>query len=88
MEQHMFVIRDSKSESYTNPTFSRTISEAERQFSLHVNEKHQNNLLNQFPEDFDLYKVGTYNPKTGIITELDTPQHIAKAVSLLKQSKS
>ncbi len=81
----MTAIRDSKAESFNQPMLHRTLAEAERQFSLHVNEKNPNNFLNQYPEDYDLYKIGSYNEKTGTLEKLDSPVHVAKAISLLKK---
>lgn len=84
----MTVIRDSKAEAFNLPMLHRTIEEAKRQFSLHVNEKNQDNLLNLYPEDYDLYEIGSYNQKTGTLEKLDTPLHITKAISLVKKEAS
>lgn len=78
----MYSIRDQKAECFNTPFFKTTHGEAERDFRVAVND--ENTSLNQFPDDFDLYFVGTYDTNTGRLTSLDTPQHVIKAVRCLK----
>lgn len=84
MQTEMVVIRDSKADCYNNPWYTRTLGEAERNFRELVNDKET--LVGKYPEDYDLYKIGTYDQKNGTITVLDTPQHVCKGVSLVRQS--
>jgi len=80
MEKKIFSIRDSKTETFGQPFYQHTHAEAERNFSKLV--KDDKSTINSFPEDFDLYYLGTYNDQTGLIMSLDTPQHCIKAVNL------
>lgn len=78
----MYSVRDSKGETYSPPFLAKTPGEAERMFT---NEVHNTqSQISKYPEDFDLYHLGTYDDVTGKITSLDSPQHVVKAVNLLK----
>lgn len=80
MELKMFSIRDSKAEVYNQPHFCLQVGEAERNLMRLVRDPQS--MISQFPEDYDLYLVGLWNDKTGVMESLATPQHIAKAVAL------
>jgi len=84
MNQDIFTIRDSKADSYGIPFYSPTPGTAERQLKDLTNDPQS--MVCKYPEDYDLYKIGSYNQLTGNITKLDTPQHVCKAISLKKQS--
>lgn len=73
-----FSIRDAKAEIFNTPFFAKTHGEAERQFRTLVND--EKSVPFQYPEDFDLYFVGTYDDNTGKFESLSTPQHVLKAV--------
>ena len=84
MQQEIFTIRDSKAGSYGIPFYSPTPGTAERQLRELTNDPQS--MVHKYPEDYDLYKIGSYNQLTGNLEKLDTPQHICKAISLKKQS--
>jgi len=83
MELRIYSIRDAKAELYNQPFFQKTHGEAERNFTQLVND--QKSMVSQFPDDFDLYFVGTYDDQKGVLKSLDTPQHIMKAISVTKR---
>lgn len=83
IRQHMYSVRDSKAEVYNVPFYFQTHGEAERSFTQVANDPKTN--INQFPEDFDLYHLGTYDQITGIMTPLQTPQHMLKAIAVVKK---
>lgn len=83
MQMRMYSIRDSKAEIFNMPFYKHTHGEAERDFQRLVNSDDQSNIKS-FPEDYDLYYIGLYDDQTGKIEPLDTPQHIVKAVQLVK----
>lgn len=78
MIQQIYSIRDAKAEYYTQPFYAKTHGEAERQFNQWCND--DKTAMHKFPEDFDLYHIGTLDDSTGKIAALDTPHHITKAV--------
>lgn len=84
MELKIYSIRDSKGEIYKSPFYKTTHGEAERDFHTIVNNK--DTLVAQYPEDFDLYHIGTFDDNNGKIRSLDTPEHIIKAVNCVKKS--
>lgn len=80
MQLRIFSIRDAKAEIFNPPFYKHTPGEAEREFTrLAKDDKSQ---VFQFPDDYDLYMLGTYDDQSGKITSLDTPQHIVKAVQV------
>lgn len=86
MELKVFSIRDSKGEIFHQPFFNKSHGEAERNFRELTND--QKSMISKYPEDFDLYYLGTYDDNSGRMEPLDTPQHIIKAVNVKQQSIS
>lgn len=82
MEHKVYSIRDAKGEIFNFPFYKKTHGEAERDFTTLVNDP-KSTVFN-FPEDFDLYYLGSYDDVSGKLITLDTPQHIVKAVQLKK----
>lgn len=80
MELKLFSIRDSKGEVYNTPFFQKSHGEAERSFRELI--KDEKSMVSKYPDDFDLYYLGTYDDQTGVIKPTDTPQHLVKAVAL------
>lgn len=80
MQLKMYSIRDQKAEIWNVPFYKKTHGEAERDFHQAVLD--EKSMLNKYPEDYDLYFVGTYDDQTGVTISVDTPQHMAKAVTV------
>jgi len=78
----MFSIRDTKAEIFNPPFFKHTHGEAERDFSTLVND--EKSMPSKYPEDYDLYYVGTYDDQTGKLSPVDTPEHLIKAIQVKK----
>lgn len=76
----MYSVRDAKTETYNPPWYKLTHGQAERDFKTMTNDS--KSPIYQYPEDFDLYYVGEYNESNGKLSSLDTPQHVAKAISM------
>lgn len=85
MELRTYSIRDAKGEIFLTPFLKKTHGEAERDFTTLVNDNQS--MPNKYPEDFDLYYIGTFCDQKGIYQCLDTPQHIVKAVQVLRQQQ-
>ncbi len=79
----MFSIRDAKAEIFNPPFFKTTAGEAERDFHQAVNDP--STMLNKYPTDYDLYYLGEYDDMSGKFSNLESPQHVIKAVQLIKQ---
>lgn len=84
MELRVYTIRDAKGEVFHPPFYKKTHGEAERDFQTLVRDG--KSQVNQYPEDFDLYYLGTYDDYTGKLSSLDTPQHMMKAVQLVQNN--
>lgn len=67
----MFVIYDSKSESYGQPFYQQATGAAIRGFSDEANGKRADSAIAAHPEDYTLFEIGTYNHSTGLIEILD-----------------
>jgi hypothetical protein len=79
-------IRDQKGECFNTPYFCRTIGEGERNFEQLVNDP--KSLPGTYPDDFDLYHVADFDDQTGKFQYLDTPQHLCKAIQMVKKLDS
>lgn len=82
MVLRMYSVRDSKGEIFNVPFFKKTHGEAERDFHMLAND--EKGLVSKFPDDYDLYFIGSYDDQSGKVEALDTPQHILKAVQARK----
>lgn len=80
MTMRAYSIRDAKAKVFGPPFYKSTHGEAERALVMLL--KDEKSMINQFPEDYDLYHVGEYDDQTGVFAPLDTPTHIVKAVQL------
>ena len=80
----MYSIRDAKAEIFKPPFFKSTHGEAERDYRTLCNDTQS--LVNRYPEDFDLWFIGTYDDTSGKMESLATPQHIIKAVQCIQNS--
>lgn len=81
MITRLYSIRDSKTGIYHKPWYSLNNEDAERGFKTVVNNPKSENI-HDFPEDFDLFFLGTYDDNTGLVTPEPTPIHVQKAIHL------
>jgi len=84
METQLISLRDAKAESFTAPKAHKTIGEAERFLQHIVNTPGEGNFLNLYPEDYDMYHLGTFDDQTGKMKLFDSPRHLSKAVTFKK----
>lgn len=81
-EYKIYSVRDSKGAAYAPPFYQASDAEAERMFRrLSLDPQ---SMVAQFPEDYDLFHLGTFDATTGQITPSDTPRHIMKALGASK----
>lgn len=71
----VFGIYDSKVGAYLPPFMMKTIGEAERALSSHVNDLQHN--FCKYAEDFTLFELGSWNDDTGKYDLHDTPRSIS-----------
>lgn len=79
----LFVVYDTKSETYTPPQAYNALGEALRSFTDAANDK--NSMVGLHPEDFSLFEVGSYDIQTAKFELLATKKHIADALDLITE---
>lgn len=80
MKYKIVTIRDRVSDLFGQPSFVVHIGGHIRQFGDEIKRPHTDerpNSLNQHPEDFDLYLLGTYDDETGRFENEERPKQIA-----------
>lgn len=82
MQTNLYSMFDQKTKFFHAPIYLTNDAEAIRNFSMVVNDSKGKNPVNLFPEDYDLYHLGTFDDITGYITPLKSPQHVIKAIQL------
>ena len=65
MEQGIYSVYDSLAEAYMEPWFAKNDATARRSFSVAINEVGHN--FNKFPQDFVLFKIGSWDADSGVI---------------------
>ena len=79
MIEQIFSVYDVKAKIYSPPIFFQQTGQVARLFADSINkEGHQYNL---HPEDYNLYVLGTYNPRSGKIVAQD-PELLYSGTSL------
>jgi len=64
---NLYSIRDKKANDFGTPMAMPTDAHAVRAFQQEVNRADTGNMLNQYPEDFAIYKIGTFDSYNGDI---------------------
>lgn len=77
----IYSIRDTKGQCFGPIWIKRSHGEAERDFQRVA--KDPQSLVAMYPEDFDLYYMGQYDDKSGLLFPLKTPEHLVKAISMI-----
>lgn len=67
----IFVVYDSKSESYGQPFFQQATGAAIRGFSDEANGKRAESAIAAHPEDYTLFEIGSYDHSDGTMKLLD-----------------
>lgn len=86
MKMFIIVMRDITANVYGQPNFVGNLGGAIRTFADQVNDPKRDTVLSQHPEDFELYKVGTYEDNT-CEWELHKPEQIATGKNLLRNTQ-
>jgi len=81
----MYSVYDTKAEQYGTPVYCRTDAEARRQFGQVVND--ENTEFAKHPEDFLLYRVGSFDQESGIVTA-EPATCVARAIEFKKENNN
>lgn len=76
---NVYSVRDSKSEIYHAPQYFNT-DEAAKRWIADMLQYSPEAPVTKFPEDYDLYHLGTFDQTTGQINAFETPSHVVKAI--------
>lgn len=82
MKKKIFAVYDDKAQTYNSPLFLNTDGEALRALSDEVN--NPESLIHKHPDDFRLYRLGSYDSDTGAITPED-PVRLGVASEYLRK---
>jgi len=89
----MVSVRDAKTEAFGRPFFVQSDGQAIRSFDDEVNRSAEDNIMHHHPEDFQLFKIGTFDDSTGrvdttipkmLIAASDVKQIKLKNISVVK----
>lgn len=79
MKYSIYCVRDNKT-SFMTPTIDQNDGSAMRNFAYAV--EHTEGILSASRQDFDLYKLGSFDSDTGLITSLTVPELIMSGASV------
>lgn len=83
MSKSVVAIRDLKASAFLYPHFEVSDGVSVRSFGDSVND--ERSLISQHPQDYQLFKVGEFDERTGLITPLLTPELLASAIEFVKE---
>ncbi|UOF82702.1 DNA binding protein vP5 [Microviridae sp.] len=82
MFQVIVSVKDTAAQAFGRPVFVPAVPVAVRSFRDEVNRKDSDQDLSKYPDDFELYELGSFDDSTGIIQLLDAPRMVARAKDL------
>lgn len=65
MKMNVFAVYDGKASFFGRPFFEQTDASAIRVFADAVNDGNPNNMWNRHPEDYSLWRVGSFDDALG-----------------------
>lgn len=81
MKVNQYSIYDQTAEAFVQPFFMHNDGLAIRAFQDNVNSGDDNNIA-KHPEQFQLYRLATFDDKSGIIEPLEAPKILANGLEL------
>lgn len=66
----VYAVRDLKADGFGTPMIYVNENVAKRDFDYRI---HNDNSMGFSPNDYDLYHIGSFNSRTGVIEGLDMP---------------
>lgn len=82
MSKAIVAVRDLKASAFLHPHFQVSTGVAVRSFGDAVNDTKSE--IAAHPQDFQLFHVGDFDERTGLITPLLTPELLASAIEFVK----
>lgn len=82
MKLNVYAVYDAKMQLFGIPFFQAKDNVAIRDFGDAVNDKSPNNMWNKHPEDYSLFRIGTYENENGILLS-ELPLSLITASALM-----
>lgn len=83
--EHLYTVKDTKTRTFNRPFCERSDAIAIRNLRMEVNRNDAKNPLYMFPEDYEVYRIGSMDPDTGMVTS-QTPELISTGLALVEQA--
>lgn len=75
-------VKDSAAQAFGRPLFVPSVGVAQRSFSDEVNRVAEDNHMNRYPSDFELYEIGEFDDSTGVLVPVSPPRLVCRAVDI------
>lgn len=72
-------IRDAAVDAFNRPFFLASTGQALRAFGDEVNRAADDNEMYKHPEHFELFELGSFDDKTGLVESLKVPRSLGTA---------
>lgn len=82
----VFAVRDVKADAYGNLICVPTVGLATRAFSDACADARS--PMAQYPADYSLYELGSFDPASGTIAGLPTPKYVCSAHEIITQREA
>lgn len=83
MKIELFSVKDTKAGRFTGVVMFPNRQVARRAFTTAVNDKASQSLLSQYPEDAQIFCVGTFDDESGELVQ--TSEFVCNALDLVKK---
>lgn len=86
MKRIVMVVRDRAADTFGQPFFVVSVGVGVRSFSDAINNPSEDSDLRKHPEDFDLFKLGTFDDDTAVF-EVGLPEQVALGRDLVARKE-
>ena len=85
MELYVYSLFDAAAQAFTQPFFMHNDGLAIRAFQDNINSPEPSNV-SEHPDQFTLYKIATFDDKTGAIDKLDPPRSLGLGITFKQET--
>lgn len=78
----IYTVKDNKAGTFNTPFFQPTDVHALRAFKAEVNRASESNMIYLYPEDWELWHIGSFDEKSGAVENLAPRGLLAHATGL------
>ena len=80
----IYCIYDKKAKLYHAPQLGHNDEQAKRMFQSLFN---KDNVFNEYPEDFSIWDIGTFNDENGFLVSNTKPELLIEGKQLIRKKK-